>query len=254
LHLPAALERHPDRDLVLYNRVSTWDQAGKGKADLGAKTCATYRELRKMTSRRLRRIVGGAVESGQLSNPRPKLIAGASYALQEGLILVAADLSRFLRAEAFDHRTNLDASPTPEEFARLRAITLGVPLATVADPLLPETGRGGRRSLATKRTGRCGRPGSIDDELADRIFQDLGYLSRDRSGRLLWRTPIDEVAALYGVSRHAVIRLLRKRSPTGETWHERGLRAAAELGLLAIRELPGGGAEYVSLLRDRARD
>src|SRR5262245_25366664 len=135
-------------------------------------------------------------------------------------MVVAPDLSRLIRAEAFCHRTNLEAWPTPDEFARLRELTGGVQLATLADPTISERER---RSLATKRTGKAGRPKSIDEELAQAIFADLGCFYLDHSGRWRWDQPLAVVAEAYGVTAGAIVRASKRVSPSGKTWREEAI-------------------------------
>jgi hypothetical protein len=160
LHLPAALERHRDAGIVLYNRVSSYGQAGRGKVNLDAKTDPLVCEIK-----RERRVVAviRAIEEGKLSTPRPKLVEAAAEAKRSAAILVAPDLSRFIRAASYSRTRNRNAWPTAAEFDRLHELTLNVPLATVLEPFLQEDAR---HSAATKRSGKAGRPCRIDDALA----------------------------------------------------------------------------------------
>jgi hypothetical protein len=260
LPLAAAVGRHPDADLVLYNRCSSWGQAGRGKAELAAKTRAVYRAVRAAApDRPLRAIVSG-VEEGRVldpANPRRHLrdAAGraAGFAARTGrpVILVAADLSRFIRAAAYHRVTNPEAGPTAAEFARLRELTGGVPLATVADPGMTERER---QSAATRRTGRAGRPRRIDDEMAAWIFGTLGpyWLCPERGW--IWSYPIDDLVAEARdefpdrwdrVTRRAIHRAAGLTSPDGRTWRERAMEAAVRMGLM--RRRPGGGYEAIPL-------
>ena len=168
-------------------------------------TYAIIGGIRTLVSVEERRVWGfkRGVEQGYMSVKRPALNAATLIARRLGAIIVAIDLSRFIRAEAYCHLTNREAWPTPEEFALLRKMTGGVVLATLLDPAMTEAER---LSWATKRTGKAGRPRSIDDELAARIFADMGYLCFDRSGRPRWEQPIREVADSYGVTAAAVHR------------------------------------------------
>ncbi len=163
-------------------------------------------------------------------------------------ILTAGDLSRLLRAEEFDHSTNLEAWPRREEFAEFHKRTFDVVCATLADPLLSEKQR---RSLATRRTGKCGRPRTISEEMMVEIVEYLDCLIIDGWGRFRWWNPIPEVARCFGVSRHAIMRALKKPSPTGESWYDRGLRTAQERGILEIEEMENGDVVYTSLIPDR---
>lgn len=230
-----ALGRFPGAGIVLYSRVSSYGQAGIGKARLEAKTAPVVAEVLRLAPGRLRRIVR-AVEEGKLSRPRPdrprpRLIDAASYARDRGCIVVAADLSRLIRAEAYDRRKNAEAWPRPEEFDRLRELTFGVPLATLLDP---ESTERERLSRATRRTGTAGRPRAIDDELAARIFDALGPLCAGRRTPLAWERPLADVAAEFGVSVSAIVRASERPSPSGLTWREEGLKKAERLGLIEI--------------------
>jgi hypothetical protein len=231
LHLPEALARHPAAAIVLYNRVSSWGQAGRAKALLDEKTYAVERAVQGLTHRRIRAFIR-EVEEGKLSLPRRGLLRACEAARKFGAMVVASDLSRFLRSESFDHRTNREAWPTPEEFQKLRELTGGVPLATVERPDLTERER---HSKATKRTGKAGRPRSIDDEMAAQIFRVLGYLHcADRGWR--WAERLADVARRFRVSPSAIERASRRRSPDGRTWRQAAIERAAELGLHALGE------------------
>lgn len=233
LHLPAALERYPDHGIVVYNRVSSYGkQTGKDKSKLQEKTDAARAEVRARAPGKLRCTVQG-VELGKLSAPRPKLRRATDYAARHELIIVANDLSRFIRSEAYDRHTNNEAVPTAEEFARLHELTGGAVLATLADPLMTEKER---QSLATRRTGKAGRPRSIDDALAEKIFADLGWLVYLENGTARWECPIAEVARAFGVSIGAIYRALHRNSPSGKTWWRLALEKAVAVGLMEIRD------------------
>jgi hypothetical protein len=203
LHLPDALALYPELRLVLYARVSSWGQAGKEKAKLVAQSYAVADEIRqRQAAEKMLRFVR-EVKEGKLSIPGRRLVEAAEYARKCGAMIVAADLSRFVRSESYCRRTNRDAWPTADEFTRLRELTRGVVLVTVADPLLSEDER---HSLATRRTGKAGRPRSIDDDLAARIFAALGPLVLCRFGVRWLGARIEVVAAEVGVSKYAILR------------------------------------------------
>jgi hypothetical protein len=205
LWFPEALERYPDAKFVVYNRVSSWGQAGKGKVLLEAKTDAVVDEVYKLAPKRIRRIVRG-IEEGKLSKPRPKLIEATRSAVVRGLLVVTSDLSRYIRPEAFCHRTNREAWPTPEEFDVLRKRTGGAILTTLAHPSITESQRG---SLATKR-GNPGRPSTMTPELAIEILHELGswhpFAKR-------WETSVRAFARRVGVTQGLVQRLLSSPVP-----------------------------------------
>src|SRR5262245_59995619 len=104
LPLEVALSRNQSGDIVVYNRASTWSQAGCGKAKLDAKTQAVVREVRSRAPGRVRKVVSG-IEKGQLSEGRPYLLQAIEFACSlPGSMIVAADLSRFIRAASYDRR------------------------------------------------------------------------------------------------------------------------------------------------------
>jgi hypothetical protein len=235
LHLPQALKQHSN-ELSLYHRVSSRNanQAGKGRQKLKEKTQAVLRQLRALTDREVRGIFQ-AVEEGRMSKPRPTLKAAAAWAVKHDLILVAADLSRFIRAEEFDGSdgSKLEAWPSREAFARLRACT-GCLLATIEHPLMTESQR---RSKATKLTGKAGRPRRLTDEQVEEMFEALQYLFVDGSGRWRWGPcSIREVANHFGVGVATVVRASHRLAPNGKTYERNALEKAQAMGLLRIGE------------------
>jgi len=216
LHLPVALQRFPEARLVCYNRVSTWSNAGPGKHLLEEKTAALYRAVRQITDRRSHHIEHG-IEPGQvtISGWRPCLRRAATEARQCGAILVTMDLSRFIRAMAYSRTQNRNAWPTAAEFAKLHELTLGVPLATVESPQLSESQR---HSLATKRSGRAGRP-RIPYELAAEIFTAVDMIYVSDGGRVEWIPSLRKLARAFGVSATTITRLVyRPVQSDGVTW------------------------------------
>ncbi len=79
LWLPEALKLYPNCGLVLCNRVSSWDQAGKGKVDLQAKTKAVQDAVEKLAPGRIQLVVEWVGE-GKLSKLSRKPIEAARYA------------------------------------------------------------------------------------------------------------------------------------------------------------------------------
>jgi len=216
LHLPDALERYPEAGIAIYNRVSSWGQAGKGKAKLVEKTDTIVKEVLMFAPGKLRHTVQG-VEEGKPSAKRPKLLEAAEVAREHGLILVASDLSRFLRSEAYDRRKNHEVKPTPEEVTEFRE-TIGwdIILATIAHPTITESER---HSLATKRTKKCGRRRKpLDVRDAYRILEALG--SRDSDGR--WKVSIAVVAKRLGLPPARIQRFLDSPVPglEGVRWKD----------------------------------
>lgn len=230
LYFPEALRLYPEARIVIYNRVSSRNQAGRKCEKLEAKTDSIVREVRRLAPLRLRRIVR-AVEEGKLSTPRPLLVETCKSAWELGAMVVAPDLSRFLRSEAYSRRTNRNAWPTEEEFCRMRELTGGVPLATVERPDLQEDER---HSRATRRSGKAGRPRSIEGELAERIFTYLGCHWFTFGGVWRWERPLREAAKAFGVSVPSILRASVRPSPDGRTWHDKATAKAEERGLLKI--------------------
>lgn len=232
LHLPEALEQHPNSGIITYTRVSSWGQAGRGKVHLEAKSDALVTAVRTLAPGKLKRIVR-AIEGGKLTDRRPRLREAAADARRRDCILVTADLSRFLRAGAYSRTKNRRAWPTQAEFEQLRSITFGIPLATLESPYLTEDQR---HSLATRRTGKAGRPHSIDDGLAADLFDFLGPLFPDFCGRWRWMYPLAAAAKRFGVTTSAIQRASLRPSPSGKSWRELAIEKAAESGLLEITD------------------
>ncbi len=200
LHVLDALERYPDKNLVFYHRLSSPGQGSKGK--LAEKTLAAENELLALTTGTGSRLlwVVKCIEEGKMSTPSRKLIDAAAFAAERGAILVAADLSRFIRSEAYHRCTNSDAEPTQKELAQLGRLTNGVILATILHPNATESER---HSLATKRTGKCGRPPKIrDSKTALRMM----YALADGAS-------LATVSKLFGLTKSCVQRWLEKPVP-----------------------------------------
>jgi hypothetical protein len=207
-HLPDALERYPDADLLVYHRVSSYNQAGKGKVKLEAMTDALFTEVCKIALGSVWPVPFFGVEEGKLSKRRPTLLKAVEYARPRGLMLVARDLSRFVRSEDYCRRTNPEAWPTPAEFARLHEMTGGVILATLEPPTLTEAER---QSRATKRSEKCGRPRSL-------VWpQTLAILEAYEESHVLWHIDrgggLGAIARRFGVTKSAVQRLLDEVNP-----------------------------------------
>jgi hypothetical protein len=229
LALREALDRYPTSGLAVYNRVSSDEQAGKGKVKLQEKTDAVFAEVRQAAPGKVRRKAFSGTEEGKLSKPRRKLLEAVEYATsQRGpMILVASDLSRFIRSESYNRRTNIEAVPTPEEFAKLRTMTGGVILATLADPAMTEKER---HSRAVKRNPNCGRPPMpLAHKTALLILEMLGWPYKDANGRLRWDVPMRVVARRYKVSLRKVQQLVDEPVPghPGKRWKDLGDPAQA---------------------------
>jgi hypothetical protein len=216
IHIREALERYAERGIVLYSRVSSYEQAGRGKGKLHAKTAAFRKEVEQVAPGRTVLGVFDGVELGQLWGcPRKTLVGAGAFAVLHDGILVAPDLSRFGRPLAYSRTNNRDATMGPADLARLRELTQGVVLATLEDPLLSEDAR---HSLATRRTGKAGRPVVIDNKVAIQIFEAVEDIYIDESGRARWGASLREVANRFHVDYTTIGRLLDKLSPWGQTW------------------------------------
>ncbi len=189
--------------LVPVTRCSTRDQAGPRQVNLVERSEAFRLELKAAApQRRILHMPLYGIEKGKLSNARPTLLAAAEYAASKNAILVAPDLSRFIRSETYHRCKNRDAIPTFAEIEGLHELTGGVVLATLAHPDMSESER---HSHATKRTGRAGRPSRGVAQM-EKIFMLLGR----KTGKGYER-PLRAVAARCGCSKDSISRLLSKK-------------------------------------------
>jgi hypothetical protein len=218
LHLPDALRQHPDALFGMYNRVSGYHQSGLGKAKLQQKNQILFAGFRAYCKAKV--LFGRyGIERGKLSNPRPNLDAiveeGQSTAQRSGraVIVVSTDLSRFIRAEDYHRPTNPEAWPTAAEFAELEQRTLGLVLATLADPLLTEKERHKWVMQQHRQAGRCGRRSTMTYELGRKIFAALGTFNGEETpGR--WETSIAKVARQLGIAPALIQRLVQSPVPS----------------------------------------
>jgi hypothetical protein len=241
LHLPEALRRCPEALIVVYNRASSYKNAGRGQVKLDDKTRLIVNQVRQVAPLRLTMIVS-VVEKAKLSCPRGGLDRACEYAQKRGAMVVTSDRTRFFRPEAYDHRTNPDAVPTTEDWRLLFELTGGVLLATLDPTDLCESER---QRLAMQRGAKPGRPRKIDDDLAARIFDDLGaYWWNDQWVNNRWDgAPVAAVAKKYGVGVATIYRMLTRLAPSGRTWEWEVRRMAEAQGLLKIREKGDGDWE-----------
>lgn len=159
----------------------------------------------------LKEVVSGC-EYGKPSACRPHFLRAIEAARKHNAGIVTADLTRLLRAEAFDKEKNRLAVPTGEEIEGLLKTASGVPfLATIADPSLSPSEL---HSTATKRGMRQsgnpgGRPSSISFSQGKRILADR------RQG-----DSYGKIASRYKLSKTAVIRFCQAEG--GEIGPEAG--------------------------------
>jgi hypothetical protein len=223
LHLPDALEQHPGLSVCPYLRVSGYgaQTGGRGTPKLTKKVDAFRDEVRLAIKgkARLGHVPFFGVERGQVSAPRKVLTAAAEYSHDHDCILVATDLPRFIRSEAYRRHTKSgrNTCPTPAEFELLREMTLGVPLATLVPPDASEKDRVG---AAIKRMGG-GRPRVSPL----RIYFALERLGVRENGK--WKMSIGNAARLSGISKSTLQLLLASQVPpeltgghTGSTWQD----------------------------------
>jgi len=195
LHLPVAIGQYPDKGIGVYSRVSSDALAGTGKVKLAEKTNALEARLRVSAPDRRYLLPVQGVEKGTFARKRKHLLASIELAVQENAILVAWDLTRFIRALAYHPHKNPRAWPTRQEFAQLRDLSQGVVLATYVDPLMPEYGKGGRYSQSIARTHKCGKKSQIQP---GQVRPILYALQLDETASL------QSVATAFGVSKRAV--------------------------------------------------
>ena len=189
LHLPEALEQHPNNRLVSYCRVSEFAQVYSRSLDRQKAT--EGRELQKLVGKLYGQVAGR--ERGKMSNDRPHLREAIRLARKFNAIVCARDLSRLIRAEAYDHVNNWHAQPTRDELERLLELADGVRLATRLDPdLRPEE----IHSIATRSGGKPGRPSTVDDKLYQRVIFSL----QDNQS-------YSSIARFYGISKSMVQRI-----------------------------------------------
>lgn len=233
-HLPEALQRFPGAKALVYYRLSSRSQAGNGREKLQAATDLLVAEVSKVMEVVHAPFFG--IEQGKLSTPRPKLREAATYAARMrdrgvAVIIVTDEASRFIRSESYDTRPqdlfseqSKDARLSPDESVRLAEFTFGIPLATLADPLLSEAERHRRAMQRARQAGKCGRPPKpLHPDIQLRILDMVGEPMR-RNGGIVWQTRINKVAEQlkrFGVSRAQVQHFLESLVPDGyRTWTE----------------------------------
>ncbi len=153
------VERQPDLRYVVYHRNSSRSQAGTKKRKLWMNAHAIAQQATQDADGVEPLEIFAAVEQGKPSKLRPVFDEALDYARRHGAVLVAADLSRIHRPEAYHRRLNPNALSTAEELSLLLKRAMGVPLAVL---LSIESTEEERLRRAIKRTGKAGRPRSYD--------------------------------------------------------------------------------------------
>jgi DNA invertase Pin-like site-specific DNA recombinase len=191
-YLPDIVQQYDGR-VVLYCRCSERSMVRNGSLER-----QQHHEVQELFKHgmNLRAIFAGQ-EYGKLSVPRPTLYEALDRARFHRAILVAADVTRFIRAEAFCRKTNWHAQPTAEEFQQLLEMADGVPLATRLDPWLSNAEVQG---FSTKRSKRHGRPPTIDYPTGIRILE----MRADRM-------PFSAIANELDLTQSSVWRFLQKQ-------------------------------------------
>jgi hypothetical protein len=233
LHLPAAFKAYPGRGTVIYNRVSTREQAGRGKAKLMEKTWL-FDDVKRRAPDRRRYAVIDAIETAQLSDPdaRPELLRATRYAEERKAIIVVWDWTRLFRPAAYHPKTNRNARPTPEDFRMLHELTRGVRLATVMPPHLTEREL---HSRATKKTGKAGRPRKLTAEMlaqAVAMMKVMLFPAYVPSRTARYVTSIRKVARHFGVAPSTMRGYLACKLPSGRTGYDELWAEAERLGFV----------------------
>ena len=237
LHLPEALDLHPDAHIIFYNRVTSWSNAGKGKTKLDEKTYAISDAIRRMAPGRVRMIARG-VEEGKLSKPRPTLIKAVEGAkrhstrLHKPVFLCAPYLSRWIRSEDYHRLDNPEAPLTDSDLARLHEFTNGLLLTTYLPPTATESEM---QSFATNLTKKAGRPRKMTPDVERQVFECLDYCLFDDFGRMRYSRTLRSVAADFGISAATIIAAMEWPSPLpGLTWRDWLSKNAEQQGLISI--------------------
>jgi len=206
LYLPDALKRYPTAGVVLLCRVSEPAQVANGS--LARQRDLEIREHRNLGCR-LQAIIAGQ-ERGKLSEMRPHLRRAIQLAKTHSAILSTRDLTRLIRAEAFDHCQNWHAQPTREEIKRLLELADGVPLATRLPPKMSAAELHYQATVGGMNK-RPGRKSAIEsDPMLAMVILELFEWGEDTSLR--------KIAECCGVTLRMVQRFIDKwkgyQSPT----------------------------------------
>jgi hypothetical protein len=212
-YFPELIVTDTESPLTLYNRVSSDKQAGTQDVDLHRKTQTSIDELNQLAPGRLAAVFQGT-EEGKFSLPRPTFYKALADARQRGAILVASDLSRFLRSEGYDSETDRKVSPTRAELDQLRRTAGAVVLSSISSPFLSESKR---QSFLIKRSGRAGRPRVLSNDtlpLVSSIMYELGPCYVNDKGEYVYtQASLHDVEERSPVSRRTIRRWIDTKSP-----------------------------------------
>lgn len=160
LHLPDALDQHSAGTVILYCRVSELAQVHNGSL----KKQQDWEQLAvQAEGGRICNTVAGR-ERGKLSGRRRLLLRAIKEAQHHDAILVARDLSRFVRAEDFNRRTNWHANPTSKEIEQLLELAAGVQLATRIHPDCSPAQIHYQATVSGMNGARPGKKSAIEDD------------------------------------------------------------------------------------------
>jgi len=180
------LERADVAVQCVYNRMSSRNQAGRGKAKLKKMTTSVTHDVQQATQRVVLKVFYG-VEEGKPGSDRPAfddLIAWANTwaaDTDKKILIWVRELSRILRAKEFHKQRNREAWPTTEEFDDLIGrFHPNVFFATLIRPTASESEMEVlRRKWLAEHGYKGGRPRSPiwnNHELIKLIFSLLGEI------------------------------------------------------------------------------
>jgi DNA invertase Pin-like site-specific DNA recombinase len=134
-HLGAIFRKAAKRGVVLYARISD-PRPGKRETTSDQLEVCDY-ELDVLVNKFVRtlKVHGTFAESGPGWGERPKLKQAAKLAKKHGAVLVAFDVSRFVRNEKYSESGQ---EPTVDDFDQLMKLVGNVQLATIAHPSIHE--------------------------------------------------------------------------------------------------------------------
>ena len=213
LHLNEAVQRYPDNALLPYVRVSAESQVSRG--DLKEQG-DQFRELLEPFGREIYSWEFQVQESGVVGTGNQKLTEAVACARENGLILVAKDRSRLIRASKEQRRKSSKRTqyePTIKEWFEFYELVKDVPTAVYIAPSLPLDGIDGinseKQKIARQFSDCKPGPNGPDNVLIS------GILELRQEG-----CSFRNIATQLGIDKSKVQRVLEKEVPgwEGETW------------------------------------